>query len=50
MKDFEKFIKKGIVKKQSPDLSRANALVNEADKDYDFIKEIIKKFLLDNNN
>ena len=41
---FEEFIKEGIVKKQSPDKSRAEFLVKEAEKSYDFLLKKIDVF------
>ncbi len=37
LKDFDKFIELGVVKKQSIDKSRANALTKEAKESYDFL-------------
>src|SRR3989338_4419507 len=34
MLNFEEYIEKGIVKKQRPDISRANFLIEEADKSF----------------
>ncbi len=50
MKEFNEFLKKGIVKKQSPDNSRANALIKEAQNDYEFLKEILNKIPLSDKN
>lgn len=50
MKDFEEFLKKGIVKKQSQDNSRANALIKESQNDYEFLKEILNKIPLSDKN
>ena len=44
MKDFDEYIEEGIVKKQSPDISRAKFLVKESEKSYSFLKKIIKDF------
>lgn len=50
VKDFQDFIEKGIVKKQSPDNSRANFLVEESRKSYIFLKKLIKSFGITNEN
>lgn len=50
MRGFDEFIKKGVVKKQAVDSSRANSLIKEAEKDYKFIKEIVNKIPLNDDN
>ena len=42
-KSFEDFIKLGVVKKQSPDKSRAKFLLTEANQNYSYLLELIKK-------
>ncbi|MFP4403598.1 MAG: hypothetical protein ACLFPJ_04565 [Candidatus Woesearchaeota archaeon] len=48
IKKFEEFIKTGIVKKQSSDLSRANFLKEESKKSYSFLQKKIKAFGINN--
>ena len=50
IKNFDEFIKKGIVKKQSPDKSRSEFLIKEAENSYLFLKEIINKISINQNN
>ena len=50
MKDFEEYIKEGIVKKGSPDLSRARFLKKESEKSYAFLKKLIKDFKITEEN
>jgi len=50
MKDFDEYVKEGIVKKQSPDISRAKFLVKESEKSYSFLKKIIKDFSITEEN
>lgn len=50
VKKFEEFIKEGIVKKQAPDLSRANFLLQETEKAYQFINLLLKNIQLSNDN
>ncbi len=42
MKTFEEFTAKGIVRKQTPNLERAHALVNEAEKKKAFLEIALK--------
>lgn len=49
LKDFEEFIKKGIVKKQSPDESRAKFLIKESEKNYLFLLQLLNKFEIEDN-
>jgi len=44
VKSFEEFIKQSIVKKQSPDKSRAEFLIKESEKSYVFLIKKIKLF------
>jgi hypothetical protein len=48
--NFQEFVKKGIVKKQSPDKSRAYFLIEESNQSYDVLLEIIDKIGLKENN
>ena len=50
IKNFEDFIKNGTVKKQSPDISRAESLVKDSEREYYFLAEIIKKIGIDDKN
>ncbi|MGD9276851.1 MAG: hypothetical protein PVJ67_06795 [Candidatus Pacearchaeota archaeon] len=50
IKQFEEFIKKGIVKKQFPDKSRARFLVMEAEQSYNYLLKLIKKMGIENYN
>ena len=50
LNDFEEFIKKGIVKKQSPNKHRAEFLIKESEKNYSFLLQILDKFGLTNDN
>ncbi|HRZ85556.1 MAG TPA: hypothetical protein P5277_02135 [Candidatus Paceibacterota bacterium] len=43
IKEFKEFIKEGIVKRQSPDKSRSEFLIKEAEQDYNYLLELIKK-------
>ena len=47
---FEEFIKKGIVKKQSPDKLRAKDLIAEAERKSHSLKNILDKIGLNNEN
>lgn len=50
VKSFEDFIKEGVVKKQSPDKSRAEFLVKESERSYLFLAYMLKKLELSDNN
>jgi hypothetical protein len=50
IKDFDEFIKSGIVKKQNPDSSRAEFLIKESENSYRFLMEIIDKIEIDDKN
>lgn len=43
LKDFKKFVEEGIVKKQEPNRNRANDLMEESDKNYNFLKKVLDK-------
>jgi len=43
LKDFDEFLKNGVVKKQFPDKIRARDLVDQADKIYKAVIEIVDK-------
>jgi hypothetical protein len=44
LKSFESFVKEGVVKKQSPDIERADSLIKEAENKKTFFEKIIKNF------
>ena len=48
--EFEEFVKLGVVKKQSPDKSRAEFLVKEAEQNYGYLLKLIKNMGIDNTN
>ena len=50
LRDFEEFIKKGIIKKQSPDKSRAEFLFKEAENNYSFLLQLLEKFEITDEN
>ena len=43
LKEFEEFLKEGVVKKRFPDEFRANDLINESNKTFRSIVEIVEK-------
>jgi len=47
LKIFEEFLKKGIVKKQTPEKSRSNFLVMDAEKDYKYLLKLVDKMGFD---
>src|SRR3989338_3037739 len=50
MKSFEEFIKKGVIKRQAVQVSRARDLVQEAERKENSLKEMLKKIGLKNEN
>ena len=46
IKDFNDFVKQGIVKKQSKDKSRAEFLIKESKNSYNSLIELIEKISL----
>ena len=50
IKNFDEFIKKGIVKKQSPDKPRAEFLIKESEQDYLLLSELLNKLKIDDKN
>ena len=50
VRKFEEFIAEGIVKRQSPDISRANFLFSESEKSHKFLKTIIADYGATNDN
>ena len=50
LKDFDEFLKEGVVRKRTPDMPRARSLIEEAEKRNKFLNEILNKIgLLDKN-
>jgi len=47
IKDFDEFLKLGIVKKQTSEKSRGNFLIKESEKNYNYLLELIKKIKID---
>ena len=43
LKTFDEFLEKGIMKKRTPDIARANSLLKEAKKRKKFLHELFKK-------
>jgi len=50
LKNFDEFLKKGIVNRRKPDLIRSKALVKEAKKRKLFLEQMKKKLGLSNEN
>lgn len=50
IKDFSEFLKRMIVKKQSPDKSRAEFLIKEAENGYNLLLKKIEKLGIDEEN
>ena len=50
MKSFDEFIKRGIVKKQTPQISRAKDLIEEAERKEKSLRERIEKIGLKDDN
>ncbi len=50
IKGFEGFIEENIVKKQSPDYSRAEFLIKESENSYNNLLELISKIKLEDRN
>ncbi len=50
LKKFEDFVQGGIIKKITPDFSRAEFLKKESEKSYLFIQKLVKVFKIDNQN
>ena len=48
IKNFNEFIKQGVVKKQSPDKSRAEFLINEAKNSFEVLNEKVGKIGINN--
>jgi len=50
VKDFEEFVRKGIVKKQFSDKSRAEFLISESHQSYNYLLELLEKMGITNLN
>ena len=50
IKQFEEFLREGIVRKQMPNKSRAEFLIKESGNNYNFLLELIDKIEIGNNN
>jgi hypothetical protein len=50
IKNFDEFIKEGVIKKQSPDKSRAEFLIKESEQDYSLLLELLEKLKIDDKN
>ncbi len=50
IKNFDEFIKMRIVRKQTPDKSRAEFLIIESERDYNNLLEMIEKLKVNDNN
>ena len=50
IKGFDECIKQGIVKKQTPDKSRAEFLIKESEQDYSLLLELLSKLNVNNAN
>ncbi|SRR3989338_587834 len=50
LKSFDECVKQGIVKKQSPNKSRAEFLIKESEQNYSFLLEMLKKIGLNDKS
>ena len=50
IKNFEEFIKENIVKKQTPDKSRADFLIKESERSYKLLFEMLEKIEMTDNS
>ncbi len=50
LKSFEEFLEVGIVKRRTPDISRARSLLEEAEKRHKFLDEVTTKIGLSDKN
>jgi hypothetical protein len=50
VKNFEEFIKNRVIKKQSPDKSRAEFLIKESGQNYRLLMEMLDKLKISDNN
>jgi len=50
LKDFESFVKEGVVDKRSPDPARSKSLINESEASYLSLMEVVEKIGVKNEN
>lgn len=50
LKTFEEFLREGVIRKITPDINRAKALVEESKKRKDFLNQILSKIGLSDDN
>lgn len=50
VRTFKEYLEEGVVKKQSQDFSRARSLVKESENSYRFLKEVIGKIGISDDN
>lgn len=50
LKEFREYLKKGVVRKKSPDNNRAKDLVDEAERKYNSLKVILDKIGINDQN
>ena len=50
LRKFEEFLEKGVIVRKTPDLLRANSLINESQKRDNFLKEIYDKIGISDKN
>jgi hypothetical protein len=50
IRDFQEFIREGIVKKQSPNKSRAEFLIKESEQDYNYLLKLINQIGVSDDN
>ena len=50
IKNFEDYIEEGLIIKRNPNISRARNLKVEAEKNYEFLKQIINSFNISDDN
>lgn len=50
LKEFDEFIKLGIMRKRTPDISRARSLINESEKRKKFLEEMSNKIQISDDN
>ncbi|MFH1801560.1 MAG: hypothetical protein ABH804_01865 [archaeon] len=50
LRNFDEFVNEGIIRKQSPDKSRATSLIEESKNSYKVLTKIIKEIKVDDSN
>ncbi|MBW2976337.1 hypothetical protein KY347_02720 [Candidatus Woesearchaeota archaeon] len=50
LRQFEEFVERGVVARKTPDILRADSLVKEAEKRRRFIKELLEKIKISDEN